>query len=450
MGEYIKEFLGRAADIATLDSFERELEAPIPVIRTGTAVPLGWIREILPIEYNTDMSVPHQDFLMSTLLNAVRATAPQKGTEEVMASFALNITHETWSTILAEGDITYDSDRNSTDASGATAKGLRPDYCLWMQGALIFKSEHKADASGMTEALNELSSKMTGWNPVALRGLPFLPAFALARHSLQFVALYPDNGGIVRMRTVLRCWDLSIVWHRFSVLRAAMNMARVFVALRRLLPREVIPLYQSILRAGGEMIFYDDHVVKVTTYAAPPQLYDLLGRGCPASSIPNTIHVSNTKTRPDGTIQLELRPVCRPHAHPSTEMELKKAIRSVLIALNYLHAQGFVHRDVRWENVLQTVDGTWILADFELAAKVGEPAGMIKSQYLPPECVVDPTRGFEPSGDIYRVGDLIFSWRKCDMILSREAQELAERLRRPLPHRPTAKDLLAESNWLIY
>ena len=49
---------------------------------------------------------------------------------------------------------------------------------------------------------------------------------------------------------------------------------------------------------------------------------------------------------------VELRPLgysCR----PSTEEEMRRAVRAVLQALMVMHGQGFVHRDVRWENLLR-------------------------------------------------------------------------------------------------
>jgi serine/threonine protein kinase len=47
------------------------------------------------------------------------------------------------------------------------------------------------------------------------------------------------------------------------------------------------------------------------------------------------------------------------------------ALRDVVLALAALHAQGWVHRDVRWPNILQVDSGAFMLIDFEYAARIG-------------------------------------------------------------------------------
>jgi hypothetical protein len=44
---------------------------------------------------------------------------------------------------------------------------------------------------------------------------------------------------------------------------------------------------------------------------------------------------------------------------PADEEELKAAVKAVLTALRGLHSNGFVHRDIRWENVLHTGTVSW-------------------------------------------------------------------------------------------
>ena len=51
--------------------------------------------------------------------------------------------------------------------------------------------------------------------------------------------------------------------------------------------------------------------------------------------------------------------------------ELKKAIREVLTGLSFLHERGFVHREIRWENVVKDVNGSFVLIDLENAGHEG-------------------------------------------------------------------------------
>jgi len=53
--------------------------------------------------------------------------------------------------------------------------------------------------------------------------------------------------------------------------------------------------------------------------------------------------------------------------------DLKKAIRDILLGLEFLHNHGFVHRDVRWANVIRDEVGTFRLIDFEHSGRVGSP-----------------------------------------------------------------------------
>lgn len=43
----------------------------------------------------------------------------------------------------------------------------------------------------------------------------------------------------------------------------------------------------------------------------------------------------------------------------------------ILKGLRWLHDIGFVHRDVRWSNVVRKPDGQFMLTDLELAGKEG-------------------------------------------------------------------------------
>ena len=44
---------------------------------------------------------------------------------------------------------------------------------------------------------------------------------------------------------------------------------------------------------------------------------------------------------------------------PKNEEELRAAVKVVLGALKELHAHGFIHRDIRWPNILYTGQVGW-------------------------------------------------------------------------------------------
>lgn len=100
--------------------------------------------------------------------------------------------------------------------------------------------------------------------------------------------------------------------------------------------------------------------------------------------------------------------------------EVVKIIEQTLAALDFAHAQGFVHRDIKEQNIL--VDGTFPnylakLTDFGLSKSykqtgmsgitmVGDVAGTIA--YMPPEQVRD-FKEVRPPADIYAVGMTAYS-----------------------------------------
>ena len=54
------------------------------------------------------------------------------------------------------------------------------------------------------------------------------------------------------------------------------------------------------------------------------------------------------------------------YAKPST-FELSKIVLEILGAISFLHENQVAHRDIKPENLLLSANGTWKLADFNLA-----------------------------------------------------------------------------------
>jgi serine/threonine protein kinase len=100
--------------------------------------------------------------------------------------------------------------------------------------------------------------------------------------------------------------------------------------------------------------------------------------------------------------------------------EVVRIIEQTLSALDFAHAQGFVHRDIKEQNILVTGDfpsSTAKLTDFGLSKSfketgmsgvtmVGDVAGTIA--YMPPEQVRD-FKEVRPPSDIYAVGMTAYS-----------------------------------------
>lgn len=368
--------------------------------------------------------------------------------EEVWASLADGLTGAVWRSLSAlSGALSFLDDRNASDSSGTTQTGLRPDYCLWLYGALVLKAEHKRKRSELNKALEDLVKKMSTWNPLVMRGMPFLPCYVVAGDLIQFVVLVPGPAGSVRTEPVTDTLSMSVPAERLRVLAISFNMFRLLVWLRSRMPDTVLPLFKPQLRNDGDSItVHDNYIVKRCAVLAPSGVYDCLADG----AIPCAVRVLSVKppTKTQLFACLKLEPVAL-EVKPRDEAELRRALTCVLMALAALHARGFVHRDVRWPNVLRAdaAGDAWLLCDFELADVIGEPlpgSWTINPDHVAPEVRVPDTPYTAPD-DVWQVGRLLSSAGLEQ--LSPAAVAFAAVLQQPRSERPSASAALAQP-WL--
>jgi len=94
------------------------------------------------------------------------------------------------------------------------------------------------------------------------------------------------------------------------------------------------------------------------------------------------------------------------------EAVLRVHAAQLTLALDYIHASGFVHRDIKPENVLVDAEGNCVLADFGLAAEVDGKCGGGEggtSNYMAPEVYFSqPGDRIRPAGDWWGLGLVLF------------------------------------------
>ncbi|KAJ4836498.1 hypothetical protein Tsubulata_035486 [Turnera subulata] len=88
------------------------------------------------------------------------------------------------------------------------------------------------------------------------------------------------------------------------------------------------------------------------------------------------------------------------------ESEVKAYTRSILKGLRHIHARGFVHCDLKLDNILVCEDGEAKIADFGLSKRAGEEIGRMEVRgtplYMSPESVND--NQYEAPCDLWALG----------------------------------------------
>ena len=98
---------------------------------------------------------------------------------------------------------------------------------------------------------------------------------------------------------------------------------------------------------------------------------------------------------------------------PPTQGELDFIVAPLLDALQMMHAENFLHRDIAPDNIIIRPDGTPVLLDFGAARRaVAEMSraltGIVKAGYSPLEQYSSDGRLQGPWSDIYALGGTLY------------------------------------------
>jgi hypothetical protein len=142
------------------------------------------------------------------------------------------------------------------------------------------------------------------------------------------------------------------------------------------------PAVDSIVRTLGYEVFDDPHTSR--------ELYGLVLEYIDGMSLAQFLAQRQAKSKP-------LEP-----------KEIMHVLKPVCEALEYAHAQGFCHRDVKPPNVLLARGGHAKLADFGIARVLEDARATVLGQadvgtpvYMPPD------RDFDARSDVYLLGNLL-------------------------------------------
>lgn len=308
--------------------------------------------------------------------------------------------------------------RNGVDSSGATLSTLRPDVLVWLPSEILaFKGEDKAFGVGISEARKDLVAKMAVFTDTFFGEVPYQLTYACAGSILEFWALVrTENPYSPRPVQLAPAVDLSEMRGRSLCVRYVANIARVLIAIQEKHPRGNILRLGNTVESQTSTVFIEGlQVIKKTRYFTGNGtiLLELYGEIAASGGIPHLIRpTEQPRISRSGILTVKLAPVGFCTARPFSMDEAKEAGRQLLVAIRWLHANGYVHRDIRGANIMRA-NSRWYLIDLEWANHLDQTVGGYRPFLCPPECSAEDCL-WSASSDIWQFGKLLESWGQLD------------------------------------
>lgn len=181
------------------------------------------------------------------------------------------------------------------------------------------------------------------------------------------------------------------------------GMATVYLAVQESLDREVaLKVMTPVLSADETFAARFRREARTIGKLSHPNIVQIYDVGTTADNH----NYFSMQYLPGGTLKDRLN-------QPMEEMEILRIFTGVLKALGFAHELGFVHRDVKPENILFDVAGTPILTDFGIARALRSSTRITQtgmsvgtSRYMSPEQARGTT--VDARSDLYAMGVVLY------------------------------------------
>jgi len=213
--------------------------------------------------------------------------------------------------------------------------------------------------------------------------------------------------------------DMIVLKDRLDIFLATINIARVIVTIKDDFPTVAYPLLKRIKLNTSEIWYNIDHVEKrVELSDLPYSQTDLQGR------IDFLRNMYQHAKRHCGLVEVKDGPRLSKNSHhyivtlatrgisirPRTEDELRQMTRDLVLGLNRLHSGDYLHRDIRYPNVLYNPAARqYFLIDFEHGAREGTTLTDDDGSWLKEwdEGTLDNGK-YNKMSDLYQLGKLLW------------------------------------------
>ncbi|KAG2445395.1 hypothetical protein HXX76_000017 [Chlamydomonas incerta] len=253
----------------------------------------------------------------------------------------------------------------------------------------------------MEMAVEDLRKKTAVWTPLYYGDIEYLPCFAAAGRELQFYAIAHARGMTAAPRAISPRYDLADAADRARAVMATIKFYQLLRAQQARYPADVLPAGTVMLAQGPgfsrELLFRTDklavrkRVSPWSTFASWcgvdfTRLQELYRATAQRQGL---VHALKDGPILKGSVySVDIIPVglSSSNALLTTEDEARQLLHGLLHGLAAIHAAGFVHRDLRWDNFAccpgSPSSRRWFLLDLETCAPADQP----------------PSPAFEPVG----------------------------------------------------